>query len=110
MEHRVKVTVLDKKYFRNYRRNIVQYPTVVNVLVTMWEMSSCFSATMNGMISGTWARERWCGLARRTRVACNRRGQHTAERRAFRSVPKLGMPSADISIRRCKVGVSCTVG
>lgn len=54
MEHRVKVTVLDKKLFPNYRHNIVQYPTVGNVLVTMLEMNLCFIATMSVMTIGIW--------------------------------------------------------
>lgn len=54
MEHRVKVTVLDKKYFQNYKHNIVQYPTVENVLVTMLEMNLCFIATMSVMTIGIW--------------------------------------------------------
>ena len=57
MEHRVKVTVLDKNYFRNYSRNIVQYPTAANAPATMLAMSSCFTATMSGMTFGTWVRE-----------------------------------------------------
>ena len=50
------------------------------------------------------------GVGQRIGAACNRREQRTAERRAFRSVPKRGMPSAATSTRRCKEGASCTVG
>ena len=55
MEHRVKVTVLDKKYFRNYRRNIAQYPIVESVLAIMLAMNLCFIAMMSVMIIGIWA-------------------------------------------------------
>ena len=57
MEHRVKVTVLDKSYFRNYKHNIAQTPTAGNVLVIMWAMNLCFIEMMNEMITGIWERE-----------------------------------------------------
>ena len=54
MEHRVKVTVLDKNYFRNYRHNIVQYPTAESVPAIMLAMNLCFIAMMSAMIIGIW--------------------------------------------------------
>ena len=51
MEHRVFWT---KNYFQNYRHNIVQYPTVENVLATMLEMNLCFIGTMSVMTTGIW--------------------------------------------------------
>ena len=54
VEHRVKVTVLDKNYFRNYRRNIVQYPTAESVPAIMLAMNLCFIAMMSAMIIGIW--------------------------------------------------------
>lgn len=58
MQYKVKVTVLDKNYTRNYSRNTVLFRTVGNAPVTMWVMSFCFTATMRGTTSGTWVRER----------------------------------------------------
>ena len=54
MEHRVKVKVLDKKYFRTYRRNIAQYPIVESVFAIMLAMNLCFIAMMSVMIIGIW--------------------------------------------------------
>ena len=57
MEHRVKVTVLDKNYFLNCKRSIALYQTVVNVLAAMWAMNLCFIEMMNEMIIGIWEQE-----------------------------------------------------
>ena len=59
MQYKVKVTVLEKNYTRNYSRNTVLFRTVGNAPVTMWVMSFCFTATMRGTTSGTWVRVRW---------------------------------------------------
>ena len=59
MEHRVKVTVLDKKLFPELQAQYCAVPcrTAANAPATMLVMNSCFTATMNGMISGTWVLE-----------------------------------------------------
>lgn len=54
MKHRVKVTVLDKKYFRNCRNNIVRYQIVEDALAIMLAMNLCFIAMMNAMTTGIW--------------------------------------------------------
>lgn len=59
MEHRVKVTVLDKKYFPSYRRCIALDQTAESVRATMWEMNLFFTGTVSGMIIGIWAQGRW---------------------------------------------------
>ena len=59
MEHRVKVTVLDKSYFRNYKHKIAQTPTAGNVLVIMWAMNLCFIEMMSEMITGIWEQVLW---------------------------------------------------
>ena len=57
MEHRVKVTVLDKKLFPDLQAQYCAVPDRANAPATMLVMNSCFTATMNGMISGTWVLE-----------------------------------------------------
>ena len=57
MEHRVKVTILDKKLFPSCKRGTAPCRTAANAPATMLVMNSCFTATMNGMISGTWVLE-----------------------------------------------------
>ena len=57
MEHRVKVTVLDKKLFPELQRSTAPCRTAASVLVTVLAMSLCFIATMSEMISGTWVLE-----------------------------------------------------
>ncbi len=57
MEHRVKVTILEKSYFLNYKRSIALYQTAVNALATMWAMNLCFIEMKNEMIIGIWEQE-----------------------------------------------------
>ena len=54
MEHRVKVTVLDKKLFSELQAQYCAYPTEENVLATMLEMNLCFIGTMSVMTTGIW--------------------------------------------------------
>ena len=54
MEHRVKVTVLDKKLFPELQAQYCAVPDSGNVLVTMLEMNLCFIATMSVMTIGIW--------------------------------------------------------
>ena len=57
MEHRVKVTVLDKKLFPELQARYCAVPDSGKCPATMLVMNSCSTATMNGMISGTWVLE-----------------------------------------------------
>lgn len=57
MEHRVKVTVLDKNCFRICKRSTAPCRTAANAPATMLVMNFCFTATMSEMISGTWVLE-----------------------------------------------------
>ena len=118
MEHRVKVTVLDKKLFPELQAQYCAVPDSGKCL--------CYSVGDEFMFYRNDERDDYWHMGagtliksgktdegnpvRRTKAACNRREQRTAERRAFRSVPKRGMPSAATSTRRCKEGASCTVG
>ena len=53
MEYQVKVTVIDKKLFPNFKHNIAQYLTVESALVTMSVTSSSFVGITKGTIIGT---------------------------------------------------------
>ena len=103
MQYKVKVTVLDKSFIRNYNRNTAPYRTAANAPAIMWVMSFCFTATMRGTTFGTWVREHLWNPANRMRVVCNRRERCIAEQKVFRSVLRLGMLSAVIFIDRKSV-------
>lgn len=58
MEHRVKVTVLDKKLFPELQAQYCAVPDSANAPATTWAMSFCFTAMTSATIFGTWAQER----------------------------------------------------
>ena len=58
MEHRVKVTVLDKKLFPELQAQYCAAPDSGKCPCYNVAMNLCFIATMSEMISGTWGRER----------------------------------------------------
>lgn len=57
MEHRVKVTVLDKKLFPELQAQYCAVPDSGKCPCYHVGDEFCFTATMNGMISGTWVLE-----------------------------------------------------
>lgn len=54
MEHKVKVTVLDKKLYPELQQAYCMNPDSGYVPATTWGMSSSFAGTKRGTISGTW--------------------------------------------------------
>ena len=54
MKHKVKITVIDKSFTRNYKSSIALTLIPEPVLATMSEMNLNFIETMKEMIFGTW--------------------------------------------------------
>lgn len=104
MEHKVKVTVLDKKLYPELQQEYCAVPD--SGKCPYYNVGDEFLFYRNDERDDFWH----MGAGTLVKSACNRRGRHTAGRMVCRSVPKRGMPSAAISTRRCKAGASCTAG
>lgn len=112
MEHRVKVTVLDKKLFPELQAQYCAVPDSGKC--------PCYSVGDEFMFYRNDERDDFWHMGAGTLVKSGTpdegclQSPGTAhcgtEGVPFRSVPKRGMPSAATSTRRCKEGASCTVG
>ena len=94
MKHKVKVTVLDKKFIPNYSTSTV--PTQIQVLVPviMWAMNLSFIVTATKMIFGIWDLTHWLRLQEMpTKLQAVRK---------YRFVPKRGTLFHAISTRDCR--------
>ena len=108
MEHRVKVTVLDKKLFPDLQAQYCAVPD--SGKCPCYHVGDEFLFYRNDERDDFWHMGAGTLVKSGTPDEGCLQSPGTAERRAFRSVPKRGMPSAATSTRRCKAGASCTVG